>query len=184
MAEPEFAMRTPLTTEQADDLWRAIREWQRIWRENNEDAPLSGPGLWDIPKSCLMGRMTLHGKDPLPHPPPTAHAAPWYQLIDEGRVYLPLVWQDGTPMETDWYVGGPYEAGKVLDTPAMVICHTPWELVEVLGENDYRVAWPNYGTWRLHQIPQFWVIEREEGQQNGDPPEADGSTHNDRKDDR
>lgn len=62
-------------------------EWTRLRREGGYG---HFPTRSDVVKSCLLHRL-LSGRDPLPEAPPTSHAAPWYQLIEEGRAGPPVM---------------------------------------------------------------------------------------------
>lgn len=57
-----------------------VSRWMYIRQQAGQPIASSA----DITKSCLLGLM-LQGGEPLPDPPPTKHAAPWYDLIEDGE---------------------------------------------------------------------------------------------------
>lgn len=116
-------MRTPLTDDQARDLRSCFYAWEQIRRENGYDSTPTGI---DIEKSCLLGRMTMEGKPPLPTPPPTAYAAPWYALIENGRADL---------LRHD--VWGPTDLDGAT---VMGICHTAWNVVRLGDPSGYVIT--------------------------------------------
>jgi hypothetical protein len=78
---PEERDVPPLTQEQI--FWAAgvFNQWLSI-RSQAKMTPSTQNGA-SFTKSCLLGRM-LSGGTVLPDPPPTAHSAPWYELIESG----------------------------------------------------------------------------------------------------
>lgn len=90
--------------DQSYAIWRAIDIWRKVaiefGGEHYEYLKDSPPRLVDMEKSCLLGRMTMEGKPPLPEPPPTCFSAPWYNLIEDGHAHLWL---------NEFTVYGPYD---------------------------------------------------------------------------
>jgi hypothetical protein len=61
------------------------------------------PGYADMLKSRLFWRIRS-GKNPLPHPPPTAFSCPWYEVVEEiERAHW--VWQDVYKLGSHWPAG-------------------------------------------------------------------------------
>jgi hypothetical protein len=138
-------MRTPLTNEQSKDIWKCIYRWEAIRRENGYR---STPTLIDVSKSCLLGRMLLEGKPPLDIPPPTAHAAPWYKLIEDGYAVFSSKFN---------FLYGPMPAEKYSDYHGnnrfvMNICGCLWG-AEYEGEFSYQVFHDGApGKWILRNL--------------------------------
>jgi hypothetical protein len=118
---------------------RAFSVWQSVvLKEKGEYPDMSNAANWQ--KSCLLARLLVNGKPPLPHPPPTFDAAPWYGLIEDGRADVaepfvrgPVDWKmaDGA-MQTSFTIGG-----------------CLWKVLRVEGAWRYILEWPNYGEWRV-----------------------------------
>lgn len=124
-------MRTPLTDEQAHDLRLCYQEWLRIREENGYENP---PTMADIYKGCLLGRMTMVGKPPLPTPPPLAYSAPWYNLIERNYANL-----HGSPFHE---VSGPYDPSNSIVTEGrwLSICQSLWRIVSGDETSGYLVT--------------------------------------------
>lgn len=76
-----------VTWPQVTAVWTAIRIWKEVLRKERPD--WSYQELEDhcskhinMEKSCLLGRLLIHGRPPLPDPPPVVMAAPAYWLAD------------------------------------------------------------------------------------------------------
>ena len=122
-------MRTPLTEEQAHDLRTCYQEWLRIREENGYKNP---PTSADIYKGCLLGRMTMQGKPPLPTPPPLAHSAPWYGLIEN----------NGADLSADHGIEGPYDSGNSVYKEGrwLHIYQYPWKIISGDDSSGYLVT--------------------------------------------
>lgn len=116
-------MRTPLTKEQVVDMQACLYEWLGIRQANGQGTTVSSA---DITKSCLLGRMLIEGKPPLPTPPPRAYSAPWYAVVENNGADLP-----GGVFQS---VEGPYDniAWKAKAWPAsnrwLSICQDLWHI--------------------------------------------------------
>lgn len=80
-----------ITVDQIWFLQWCLQTWMEIRRKWDTNLVLLGgkPNIpVDIHKSCLMYRLSVEGKAPLPIPPPTSLAAPWYSLIEDGKAGL------------------------------------------------------------------------------------------------
>jgi hypothetical protein len=131
-------MRTPLTEEQAADLRDCWMEWIRIRTENGRP---EFPSSADIFKGCLLGRMTMQGKPPLPSPPPTSYSAPWYSLIENNGANL----HGGQMGFSD--VSGPHRWTEEDDW--LFICQYRWKILRMEGA-AYIITCDNApGEWTL-----------------------------------
>lgn len=71
-----------LTWEQVPWIWSRVYEWRSIYHDEKGEYPdLNNTA--NMSKSCLLGRMLVEGKDPLPEPPPVCCAAPWYAYVEQ-----------------------------------------------------------------------------------------------------
>lgn len=131
-------MKTPLTEEQAADLRDCWMEWIRIRTENGKpEFPTSS----DVYKGCLLGRMTMQGKPPLPDPPPTSYSAPWYELIEK----------NGADLQGNWFqhVEGPYDGPLGKEGKYFSICQDLW-LIVLEVDGVYTLNHPRApGDWKL-----------------------------------
>jgi len=63
-------------------IWHAFRIWQEVYKKEKGEYPdMKNAANWQ--KSCLLRRLLVDGKPPLPEPPPVYMGAPAYHLVDE-----------------------------------------------------------------------------------------------------
>lgn len=152
----DYLLRTPLTDEQVADLQRCMYVWVEIRSENGYD---DNPFPIDIAKSCLLGRMTIAGKPPLPVPPPTSYSACWYNLIEDGESALAA---------HDVY--GPYDGVNPYDSSNggtfVSICQSLWRVLRVADPHGWVIIHakhPENGQWVLRHLTK------------DDPPQEGGT---------
>lgn len=155
-----------LTGDQVFAVQRAFFAWSQVVdREQADRDPkdrqnnMANPANWQ--KSCLLGRMLMDGKPPLPVPPPRAYSAPWYSLIENG-------WADLTSSD----VSGPYEDE---DGRHLLVCQCRWRIEKLADDGvGWVVSYPRNGEWLLRPHlarepvrsanvnPMYvhWVLER------------------------
>jgi|SRR5579859_745176 len=103
-----------------NDMVRWIRIARAERYDKLGDSPNWLPQISDLLKSRLFWRLR-DGKDPLPHPPPTAYSCPWYELIEDGRAHWAY----------DCFVHKPGEAGLWgrYEVPIANIGQCPYEVL-------------------------------------------------------
>ena len=75
-----------LWSDEEQRLKTAFFRWLMIREQETGDRPTSVLTLMvDVDKSCLLRRL-CDGKEPFPEPPPLAYSAPWYELLEKGRI--------------------------------------------------------------------------------------------------
>lgn len=127
MAEP-----APINEDQLRWLIDRLYVWlQTVSKEKGERPDLNNTA--NITKSCLLYRLTVEAKEPLPHPPPRAYSAPWYELIEQeiGSAYE--VWADET--ERGARVAINQDAG--------------WRFVEQVSDDHWIIEYDHWGHWHL-----------------------------------
>jgi hypothetical protein len=138
------------TPEHVARLQEVMRVWLDIRRANGYDQP---PALVDMEKSRLLGRMLIHGKDPLPTPPPIQYGAGWYDLIDNGRA----VWaMDDPGFGADGSVvicgGGGWRVLTLVDLDDFVLTH------ERTGDQRWKLT-RGYAPCLMRNVPAGGWVE-------------------------
>lgn len=129
MAEP-----APINEDQLRWLIDRLYVWLRtVSKEKGERPDLNNTA--NITKSCLLYRLTVEAKEPLPHPPPRSYSAPWYQLIEDeiGSAYE--VWDNDD--ERRGHVG------------IVINQDDGWRLVERVTDDHLVVEYDHWGHWHL-----------------------------------
>lgn len=130
-------------------LIQCLYTWQNtVYKESGERPDLNNTA--NITKSCLLYRLCVDGKDPLPFPPPRSFSAPWYSLIEEsyGQPYEVYFRPDNTPV-----VGGD-----------VIIDQCVWKVSEIRTDDMfldlvYIVEYPNWGKWELFRPHDEWHLQ-------------------------
>jgi hypothetical protein len=161
--DPKFAMPAhTITEQQGAAIWDAVRVWSAVYLAEKGEPPAFTTA--NLQKSCLLGRILYEGKPPLPLAPPTALAAPWYKLVEDGIAYL-----HGTRFH-DFRIVHEGSPSFFDGAPIVGIHGCPWRLVATPADRTYEVEHPG--------APGRWIIRPvrdDEKVQGGREAQPDGT---------
>ena len=128
----------PILTERDLHYCMAMVKWIRTARKFGGSWYDSSwlPDEPDIRKSRLFWRLRS-GKQPLPHPPPTAYSCPWYELIEEDRPHW--AYEVSVYNEKAHVAQCSYDIIETNDNGNPIrIAFGPWEFTCTYGESPYK----------------------------------------------
>lgn len=121
-----------LTWEQVKAVWHAWHIWMQVVYKEHPEWPDYCNNPINMEKSCLLGRMLIDGRPPLPEAPPLVMAAPAYHLVDPDLCPTCGLVRDGKPGLLASTMRLPSELAKQLIQPVsktytLVFCGEDWQ---------------------------------------------------------